>query len=190
MISVPSPAGEERGVARRAAFQRWAQHAGGAGGMLHTPFPRDRELSPTAVRPSRPLPHVAAHPAARSTGRGMDSQLTSMSHNVECRCHVCCQTRRACWQTREPRPRAVLTHLAQSCGRGRRRPGPDPTRSAPDAGVPRRGSLHRGIMADDEEMEVEKDSKEGPPAVKKWCGSRPVPGWPLRWLQPGLRPGV
>ena len=32
-------------------------------------------------------------------------------------------------------------------------------------------------MADDEEMEVEKDSKEGPRfVVKKWC-SRPVPAW-------------
>ena len=109
----------------------------------------------------------------------MDSQLTSMSHNAECRCHVCCQTRRACWQTREPRPRAILTHASRTAaGAGAERPGPDPTRSAPDAGVPRRGSLHRGIMADDEEMEVEKDSKEGPRfVVKKWCGSRPVPGW-------------
>ena len=81
----------------------------------------------------------------------------------------------------DPRASAAChphTHLAHSCGAGAERPGPDPTRSAPDAGVPRRGSLHRGIMADDEEMEVEKDSKEGPRfVVKKWCGSRPVPGW-------------
>ena len=35
-------------------------------------------------------------------------------------------------------------------------------------------------MADDEEMEVEKDSKEGPRfVVKKWCGSRPG-----AWLAP------
>lgn len=98
----------------------------------------------------------------------------------------------ACWQTREPRPRAILTDLAQRCGRVQKRPGPVPTRSAPDAGVPRRGSLHRGIMADDEEMEVEKDSKEGPRfVVKKWCGSSPR-AWlgSLWWLQPGLRLGV
>ena len=46
-------------------------------------------------------------------------------------------------------------------------------------------------MADDEEMEVEKDSKEGPRfVVKKWCGSRPCLVSSLRWPQPGLRLGV
>ena len=71
---------------------------------------------------------------------------------------------------------------------------PDPTRSAPDAGVSHRGSFHRG-MADDEEMDVEKDSKEGPRfVVKKWCGARTAR--PCRvgslwwWQQPGLRLGV
>ena len=50
-------------------------------------------------------------------------------------------------------------------------------------------------MADDEEMDVEKDSKEGPRfVVKKWCGARTAR--PCRvgslwwWQQPGLRLGV
>ena len=49
-------------------------------------------------------------------------------------------------------------------------------------------------MADDEEMDVEKDSKEGPRfVVKKWCGAphRPCCVGSLWWQQqPGLRLGV
>jgi hypothetical protein len=48
-------------------------------------------------------------------------------------------------------------------------------------------------MADDEEMDVEKDSKEGPRfVVKKWCGApaRPCRVGSLWRQQPGLRLGV